>query len=354
MQAMLVRELGEFGLIDMLSRAVADDNDALIGRLGSRGFRVRLSIGDDAAAISAPEGLWTLTTDTMVEGVHFDIAHTPWRDLGWKALAVNLSDAAAMGAEPVCSLVTLGLRPDLPVSGLLEMYAGMMEAHDSYGGALLGGDIVKSPAFFVTVALEGAAPKLDGSEQILTRNSARPGNLIAVTGHLGCSAGGLRMMLGGLEATLDKDTARHLRKAHNRPTPRLAEGAALAAAGVSAAMDVSDGLVADLGKLCQASDVGAVLDGAHKAADAFLRRAFPDDWPELALSGGEDYELLFTAPPDVLESASRDIEIPVHTIGEVVEGPPLVTVMDPGGHKLDLAAGGWDHFAHRWSSSGHP
>ena len=342
---MLVRDVGEFGLIDMLARAVADQNDALIARLGRRGFRVRLSIGDDAAAICAPAGLRTLTTDTMVEGVHFDPAHTPWRDLGWKALAVNLSDAAAMAADPVCSLVTLGLRPDLPVAGLLEMYAGMMDAHDRYGGALLGGDVVKSPAFFVTVALDAAAPARDGAERLLTRDSASPGDLIAVTGHLGCSAGGLRMMLGGLEATLDDDTARHLRGAHNRPTPRVPEAAALAAAGVSAAMDVSDGLVADLAKLCRSSGVAAALSGAHHAADACLRRAFPDDWLRLALTGGEDYEILFTAPPVVMAGAAHALDVPVHAIGEIVEGPPSVRVLDPDGRDIDIAAGGWDHFS---------
>ena len=345
MQAMLMRDVGEFGLIDMLARAVAKDNDALIERLGRRGFRVRLSIGDDAAAISAPVGLRILTTDTMVEGVHFDLAHTPWRDLGWKALAVNLSDAAAMGAEPVCSLVTLGLRPDLPASGLLEMYAGMMEAHARHGGALLGGDVVKSPAFFISVTLEGTAPTHDGSERILTRDSARPGDLIAVTGQLGLSAGGLRMMADGLESTMDEETAGLLREAHNRPAPRVAEGAALAAAGVTAAMDVSDGLVADLGKLCQASGAGAVLHGAHKAVDACLRRAFPDDWLELALTGGEDYELLFTAPTGVMESAVRALEVPIHVVGEVVDGPPSVTVLDPEGNEINLAARGWDHFS---------
>ena len=345
MRPMLVQDVGEFGLIELLARAVAHENDALIAGLGRRGFRVRLSIGDDAAAVSAPAGLSTLTTDTMVEGVHFDLANTPWHDLGWKALAVNLSDAAAMGAEPVCSLVTLGLRPDLPVSGLLEMYAGMMEAHGRYGGALVGGDVVKSPTFFVTVALEGAAQTPDGRERLLTRDSARLDDVIAVTGHLGCSAGGLRMMTGGLESSMDAVTTRHLREAHNRPAPRVAEGAALAAAGVRAAMDVSDGLVADLGKLCEASGVGAMLDGAHLAADDCLRRAFPGEWLELALCGGEDYELLFTAPPDVLESAARDIEIPVHVIGKVVEGPPSVRALDPAGREIGLAAGGWDHFS---------
>ena len=344
MQTMLVRDVGEFGLIDMLARAVADENDTLIARLGRRGFRVRLSIGDDSAAISVPAGLRTLTTDTVVESVHFDIAHTPWRDLGWKALAVNLSDAAAMGAEPVCSLVTLGLRPDLPVSGLLEMYAGMMEAHGRYGGAVLGGDVVKSPAFFVTVALEGAALTRDGSEHILTRDSARPGDLIAVTGHLGCSAGGLRMMMDELEGSMDARTACHLREAHNRPTPRLAEGVALASAGVRAAMDVSDGLVADLGKLCEASGVAVLLEEAHLTADDCLRRAFPREWLELALSGGEDYELLFTAPPDVMENTVRALEVPVHAIGRVVEGPPSVSVLGRDGREIDLAASGWDHF----------
>lgn len=344
MRAMLVRDVGEFGLIEMLARSVANDNDALIARLGRRGFRVRLSIGDDAAAISTPAGLITLTTDTMVERVHFDLAHIPWRDLGWKVLAVNLSDAAAMGAEPVCSLVTLGLRPDLPAAGLLEMYAGMMEAHGRYGGALLGGDVVKSPTFFVTVALEAAAPVRDGGERILTRDSARPGDLIAVTGQLGSSAGGLRLMMDGLESTMDEDTARHLLKAHNRPTPRVAEGAALAAAGVRAAMDVSDGLIADLTKLCEASGVGAVLDRAHRTADAYLRLAFPNDWLELALTGGEDYELLFTAPPDVMENAVHALEVPIHVIGKVLDGPPSVKVIGPDGRDINLAGGGWDHF----------
>lgn len=344
MHAMLVRDVGEFGLIDMLARSVANDNDALIARLGRRGFRVRLSIGDDAAAIDVPAGLRTLTTDTMVEGVHFDLAHTPWRDLGWKALAVNLSDAAAMGAEPVCSLVTLGLRPDLPVSGLLEMYAGIMEAHGRYGGALLGGDVVRSPTFFVTVALEAAASGGGDGERILTRDSASPGDLIAVTGHLGSSAGGLRLMMDGLESKTDEETARRLREAHNRPAPRVAEGVALAAAGVKTAMDVSDGLIADLAKLCQASGVGAVLDRAHRTADAYLRLAFPNDWLELALTGGEDYELLFTAPPDVMENAVHALDVPVHVIGKVVDGPPSVKVLGPDGRDINLAGGGWDHF----------
>ena len=342
---MLVRDLGEFGLIDVLARAVADANDANIARLRERGFRVRLSIGDDAAAIRAPAGLRTLTTDTMVEGVHFTLEHTPWRDLGWKALAVNLSDAAAMGARPVCSLVTLGLRPDLPADGLAEMYDGMMAAHQRYGGALLGGDVVKSPVFFVSVTLDGAAQSRCGQERLLTRDAARPGDAIAVTGHLGCSAGGLRMMLDGLEQEMDAADARHLREAHNRPKPRVAEGVALAAAGVEAAMDVSDGLLADLGKLCDASGVGAVVHSAHLAADAHLRRAFPERWLELALCGGEDYELLFAAPPDVLERAMASLDAPAQVIGEVVEGPPSVTALDADGREIRPSAGGWDHFS---------
>ena len=192
--------------------------------------------------------------------------------------------------------------------------------------------------------MEGAAPARDGCERILTRDSAAPGDLIAVTGHLGCSAGGLRAMMAGLESTMDEDTARHLRQSHNRPTPRVVEGAALAAAGVTTAMDVSDGLVADLAKLCEASGVSAVLRGAHKAADACLHQAFPHEWLSLALTGGEDYELLFTAPPDVMKTAVHSLEVPVHVVGEIADGLPSVSVLDPDGREIDLAAGGWDHF----------
>ena len=176
MRAMLVRDIGEFPLIERLVESIKGDGDRLLQRIGQSGYRLRLSIGDDAAAWESPSGTSVFTTDTMVEGVHFNLDNTGWHDLGWKALAVNLSDIAAMGCEPTYSLVTLGLRGDLPVDGLLEMYGGLMEVSKRCGGAVVGGDIVRSPVFFVTVALLGRAPEAEPNKTspILRRDAASP------------------------------------------------------------------------------------------------------------------------------------------------------------------------------------
>ncbi len=344
MRAMQVKDVGEFRLIDLLAETIARDNDQCAQRLAGLGFRLRLTIGDDAAAWDCQAGTQVFTTDTMVEGVHFNLGQITWRELGWKSLAVNLSDVAAMGCEPAYSVVTLGLRGDLPVEGLLEMYRGMMEACHQCGGAVVGGDIVRSPVFFVTVGMVGIATSPAG---LLTRHSASPGDRVAVTGHLGCSGGGLRMALEGASGRLDEATARHLREAHYRPVPRIPQGRALVQHGVVAAMDISDGLVDDLGKLCKASGVGAVIHAPKVPADDFLKRAFPDDWLKLALGGGEDYELLFTAPPEVMERVREALGVPVSVIGETVEGPPQVTVLDAHGRPITVEHGGWDHLRHQ-------
>ncbi len=338
MRVMLVGDAGEFRVIEALARTIAGDNDRNIDRLSKRGFRLRLSIGDDAAAWDAPAGVRVFTTDTMVEGVHFSLDTIGWRDLGWKAMAVNHSDIAAMGCTPLYAIVTLGLRGDIPVEGLAEMYRGMMDLCGKFGGAVVGGDIVRSPAFFVTVALQGTA---DEGATLLTRDAARAGDQIAVTGHLGCSGGGLRVLTEGL--SVDEEAATHLKDAHNRPQPRVGQGAVLVQKGVRAAMDVSDGLVNDLEKMCEASGVGARVRLEDVPADDALKAAFPDDWPDLALGGGEDYELLFTAPADVIERIGN-LDVPVSIIGDIVDGPPLVQVLDSAGNRMELGHGGWDHF----------
>ena len=342
MRPMLVRDIGEFALIGRLSRLVGRHSGGQVEGLERAGFRLRLAIGDDAAAWDGPAGANVLTTDTMVEGVHFDLARISWEDLGWKAMSSNLSDIAAMGASPLYSVVTLGVRGDLPVDGLERMYRGMSEASARYGGAIAGGDTVRSPVLFVTVALVGFLPGGPTEAVILTRESARPWDRIAVTGALGCSAGGLRMLSEGL--AFDRETARHLTVAHHRPCPRVAEGIELAGSGVRAAIDVSDGLVDDLGKLCRASGVGAAIHLDRVPADDFLKRAFPDECIEMALGGGEDYELLFTGPQAVVDRVVHALDIPVSIIGEVVPGPPRVTVLDGEGREVAVQRGGWDHF----------
>ena len=337
MRGMLVRDVGEFNLIEMLAKSIADENAASAERMPKDGPSLHLSIGDDAAVWDAPGGRTVLTTDTLVEGVHFDLSHTGWTDLGWKSMAVNLSDVAAMGCSPLYAVVTLGLRGDLPVDGLVEMYGGMGDACRKYGGAIVGGDVVSSPAFFVTVALTGSG------QPLLRRDAASPGDKIAVTGSLGCSAGGLRMLNEDLQ--LDTRATAHLKGVYNRPVPRVPEGIALVQRGVPAGMDVSDGLADDLAKLCKASGVRAVIQSDLVPVDAVLRDAFPSDWLEMALTGGDDYELLFTAPRDVMDRVAAELEVPVTVIGDVGEGPPEVRVLDRNGRDVPVRRGGWDHFA---------
>ena len=338
---MLVRDTSEFALIELMAAAFEAGGTAAPQSEERLGYRLRQGIGDDAAVWDAPAGPMVAATDTMVEGVHFTLETATWDSLGWKAMAVNLSDIAAMGCEPLYALVTVGLRGDIPVAGLESMCSGMAEAARAYGCVVVGGDTVSSPVLFVTVAVTGA-PSEGGKSPLLSRSAAVPGDVIAVTGSLGCSAGGLRMRQEGL--CLPADVAAHLSAAHDRPVPRVAEAVALARAGVRAAIDVSDGLADDLGKLCRASGVGAVLHAGSVPVDGFLRRAYPGEAVEMALSGGEDYELLFTAPEDVVLRAEREIDTPIAIIGEVVDAACGVQVLDESGRPMELRSAGWDHF----------
>ena len=344
---MLVRDVGEARLIELLSEVVdveaTDQPDA-------HRFPLRLGIGDDAAAWQGPATTMVATADALVEGVHFHLDRIDWPDLGWKALAVNLSDVAAMGCMPLYSTVTLGLRGDLPVDGIEAMYRGMAEISREFGGRVVGGDVVRSATMFIGVAMYGAAMPRKGNgdtpnEPLLTRNAAAAGDVIAVTGSLGCSAGGLYSLATKLAKRPGNEATVHLVEAHNRPVPRVSAGIQLARRGVKTAIDISDGLVADLGKLCKASGVSAVVDANDLPVDDHLRQAFPDRWLPLALAGGEDYELLFTAAPALMAELHQALDVRTTTIGEVAEGPPQVTVLDENGAPIDVEHLRWDHFA---------
>ena len=339
---MYVRDIGEFDLIDKLAAVIDESNSSAIEALDAHGFGMARAIGDDAAAWQSPDGVRVFTSDTMVEGVHFDLDYTAWRDLGWKALATNISDIAAMGCAPSYATVTLGLRGDIPVNGLVELYKGMMELTAECGGAVVGGDIVKSPVFFISVALEGFA-RSDGPNALLLRDRAKPGDRIAVTGTVGASGAGLKLLMEGADGS-GLASYDFLIGEHNRPMPRVAEGEMLARLGVRCAMDISDGLVDDLGKLCRASGVGARIHAARIPVDASLRATFPSSFLALALGGGEDYELLFTAPDRVMQLAQQSLDTPVTVIGEVVEEGQGVAVLDEKGEELRVGSGGWDHF----------
>ena len=342
MAFMLARDIGEFELIALLESEIRERNRRQIHKLRNLGVEVALGIGDDAAAWKYPAGIVVSTADAMVEGVHFKIGATPWADLGWKAMASNLSDVGAMGCAPTFALVTLGVRGDLPVGGLRDMYGGMMDACEYAGGALIGGDVVRSETFFVSVALEGVGVS-DGP--VLSRRAAKPGDMLGVTGRLGSSAGGLALLLEeGSGDGLSRESREGLVKAHNRPVPRVAEGRALRRLGVRCAMDVSDGLLTDLSKLCAASGVSATVELDSLPTDGGLKAAFPDRWRDMALGGGEDYELIFTADSDTMQSAMSALGKVVSVIGRIERGGRPVRVVDGEGREVSAASAGWDHF----------
>ena len=348
---MRVAELGEFGLIRLIQEWTAPAASAP----GNAAYRIVAGNGDDAAAVSltpslsggtgiadpgvAGAGVTELyTTDTMVEGIHFTAATTPWRALGWKALASNISDIAAMGGTPGVALVTLGLPPDAPVAGVAELYAGMNDIGRQFGVVIIGGDVVRSPAAFVTVALTGTA---DGAP--LLRSAAAPGHQVAVAGPVGGSAGGLRLLLAGVDG--GDDDAAELMRRHRMPCPQVSAGRILAGVGVSAAMDVSDGLADDLGKLCAASGVSATIYVDRAPVLPSLRARFPDDWRDLALYGGEDYVLLFTAPAGTMAAALGRLPAGAAVIGDITDGEVgQVTVINKDGSVRARGGAGWDHF----------
>jgi thiamine-monophosphate kinase len=326
-----VSDLGEFGLIERLRAALpAVPSDRLIA-----------GIGDDAAVWRSGAGYTIATTDTLVAGVHFLPGAVAWRDVGWKALAVNVSDVAAMGGTPAFALVTLCLPPDTPVDVVDALYAGLGECADAYGVEIAGGDIVSSPVFAITIALIGdASTGVDGAPLLLRRDAARPGDVVAVTGALGGSAGGLRALVAGAAAT---GATRRLIERHMRPQPRIDAGRAAVAAGIACGIDISDGLAQDLGHICEASGVAAELRLDRIPLDADLLATFPDGAAAMAASGGEDYELLLVGAEDTIARAAGALSVPLTLIGHIVAGPPRVRLLDASGAEVTLASGGWDH-----------
>ena len=318
----------EFRLIDRIRERTAQQRED-----------VRLGIGDDAALLAVPAGQeLAVAIDTMVEGVHFPAGTAP-ADIGWKALAVNLSDLAAMGATPAWALLALTLpRPDAAfVDGFAE---GFAQLAGQYRLALVGGDTTRG-ALTLSVAVHGFVPP----GQALTRAGAQVGDAVLVTGTLGDAAAGLRCLPSRMDV---QATARDfLVNRLNRPTPRVAAGLALRGRA-SACIDVSDGLLADLGHVCTASGVGAEIDAALLPCSPALLGAFDEAAVrDFALTGGDDYELCFTVPAARMDEVRDDLAklgCGATRIGRIVadEG---VRVRGADGEWLEPARSGWDHFA---------
>jgi len=325
-----VSDLGEFGLIERLTGMLPAEGspDLIIG------------IGDDAAVWRAGSEYLIATTDTMVEGVHFVVGQAPWADVGWKALAVSVSDIAAMGGTPLFALVTLALPPEMPVDDVEVLYAGLAECAREYGLMVAGGDVVRAPQTSITVALVGKAERRDAQPLLLRRDAARPGDVIAVTGTLGDSAAGLRRLREG--ASADEPLARR----HLWPRPPLAAAGMAAKIGAACAIDVSDGLLQDVGHICERSGVGAVIRATDIPLSGELRAAYPGDALRLACTGGEDYELVLVADCDLLDALAPMIGfVQLTVIGEIVDDPEhRVRMLDDGGNEITFERGGWDAF----------
>ncbi len=323
------RPLGEFELIDRYftrSGAAAARPDVVLG------------IGDDAAVLRLPENTdLVAAVDTLVEGRHFPQGSTP-RSIGHRALAVNLSDLAAMGATPRWATLALTL-PCADAGWLEEFSAGLDRLAESHGVALVGGDTTAGP-MTISLQLLGHVAR-DG---VLRRSGARAGDVLAVTGTLGDAGAGLRLLMGDLLAR-DAAIAAELIERFEYPAPRVAFGAS-ARRIASAAMDLSDGLAGDLPKLCAASGVAACVDVARLPLSRALQASVPpSEARDLALSAGDDYELLIAAPPgrfDELAQIARQLNLTFTAIGEVRQGSGVAWVL--GERPFDTRVRGYDHF----------
>ncbi len=344
-----INEIGEFALIEHIV--------AVLGTSArGAGQGVIRGIGDDAAVLQQAPGLRLLAAcDMLVEGRHFDLAYFTPQQVGWKALAVNLSDIAAMGGRPRWAMVSLALRPDLTVGFVEDFYLGMVELAEKYGVIIVGGDTCSSPdGLVIDVSILGEISR----NAVAYRSGAHPEDLILVTGFLGQAAAGLasfqeasRLSVAGVEG---------LRRAHLSPEPRVREALALIRSGLVGAMnDVSDGLASELHEIVQASGCGAriwanrlPIDQAT-AAMAGRLQVDPLHW---ALYGGEDFELLFTVRggkglPLKLKNLTRAVQratgTPVRVIGKINPQVGEVILVHPDERLEHLAPAGYNHFKGR-------
>ncbi|HEY6551099.1 MAG TPA: thiamine-phosphate kinase [Solirubrobacterales bacterium] len=315
-------------------------------RLPANGPRLHLGSGDDAA-ITLPGGATATSVDALVDGVHFRRELASLGQIGHKALATALSDLAAMGAEAGEAYVALGVPPDLNEDGCIELLDGLLALAAATGTTLAGGDVTRAGKLFLAITVVGHA---HGPDSFIGRSGAQPGGMLVLTGEIGGAAAGLLLLeRPGLGEKVPASTAERLRARQLKPQPRLGAGRALAAAGATAMIDLSDGLGGDAGHLAQSSNGGLRIDAtALPVADgiAEIAGATGQDALKSAVSGGEDYELLASIPSGRLEEAEQAVReaegIALTPIGEVVTGAG-VEIRLPDGRLLEPA--GFDQLA---------
>ncbi len=333
-----INDLGEFGFIARFSRCFTRN---LPGGV--------LGIGDDCAVLPWKGDLKLLvTTDLLVDGVHFLSEKILPQDLGYKALAVNLSDIAAMGGRPRWAFLSIAIPPGTPISWLDGFFRGWRQLEKKTGVRLLGGDTTRSKAgFVVNVAVLGEVRE----KEVKLRSTARPGDVVAVTGNLGDSEGGLRLILGGTENRRRGAEERFLIRRHYRPRPHLEEGQFLASQpGVRAMMDVSDGIDSDLHRIIERSGCGVEVDLEKLPVSPALKKCcarYGWNLEEVAAAGGEDYCLLLTVAPEKFPEISDEFSLrfkrPLTSIGRVTNRKNQLVYLR---HKKEVKLGksGFDHF----------
>ena len=327
-----LREIGEFGIINRIRKWTTSSDPALVQ-----------GIGDDVAVIEMGTKVLLVTTDILIEGIHFDRSWINPYQLGRKALAVNLSDMASMGGIPKYFLISIGLPKNLHISFVSSFYRGLKKEAKQFRVELIGGDTSLAPKIVVNICLLGEGVKRD----LLFRKGAKVGDDLFVSGTLGGAALGLRILqekkkIKGIEGLIKK---------HLSPYPRVELGQAIAKRHLATAMiDVSDGLLIDTSHLLEESEVGARIWQDRIPLSRLYRKwihSFSKDPFPLALSGGEDYELLFTAPSEVRErisSLARSLKIPVTRIGEILPQKDGLHIISGDGKDYSPSHLGFNHF----------
>lgn len=334
---MKISELGEFGLIARLARALpSPTSDVVVG------------IGDDVAVLGADGRYLLATCDIQVEGVHFLRDKTTPHQLGRKVVAINVSDIAAMGGAPKYALISLVLPKETEVAFVDELYAGMQAECARWGINIVGGNMAHSPnGIMVDFFLLGETTP----QHLLRRAGARVGDAVLVTGTLGDSAAGLALLMHPETPCAEAHRTAVLQR-HLTPTPRLHEGQLAARSALAtAAIDVSDGLASDIGHICEMSNVGVQLWAEAipiSAATRAVAEALAADPLQWALFGGEDYELILTAPADkatiLAQRIAQETSTPVSIIGEIVPAEQGSLLVHADGSTKPLRPSGWDHF----------